>query len=109
MTTRRRLPNRRRSEVLDYDINGSRYTASVGYYNDDRVGEIFLRSAKSGTHVNIAMIEIAVAVSMALQHGCDMDTLRAAMPRTEDGMAEGAMGRLLDLLARKEPTLEVVT
>lgn len=107
--SRKRLPNRRRSEVVDYDINGTRYTASVGYYPDDRPGEVFLRAAKSGTHVNIAMIEIAVAVSMALQHGCDLETLRSAMPRTEDGRSEGAMGRLLDLLARPEPTLEIVT
>lgn len=98
---RERLPNRRPSELLDFDVNGSLHTASIGRYKDGRVAEIFLRASKSGTHLNIAMLETAVAVSMALQHGCDLDEIRQAMPRREDGKAEGAVGQLLDLLAQR--------
>lgn len=107
ISTRKRLPNRRASQLLDYDMNGTKYTASVGYYADGRPGEVFLRAARTGTHVNVAMIEVAVAVSMALQHGCDVNTLREAMPRTEEGRPEGAIGHLLDILAK--PKLGVVT
>lgn len=100
-TKRERLPNRRPSELQDFDLNGTLYTASLGRYSDGRLAEIFLRAARSGTHLNIAMLETAVAVSMALQHGCDPETLREAMPRREDGKAEGAVGQLLDLLAAR--------
>lgn len=105
---RHRLPSRRAAETVSYSVAGRPMTANIGYYPDGRVGEVFLVSAgKTGADLNIAMIEVAVAVSMALQHGCDLTTLRAAMPRTEEGRAEGAIGQLLDLLER--PKLEAVT
>lgn len=107
MSNRKKLPNRRPSELLDYDMNGNLFTASLGRYPDDgALAEIFLRSGKAGTHLNVAMLETAVAVSMALQHGCSPETLRAAMPRTEDGRAEGAVGHLLDLLANRPKVVE---
>lgn len=105
--SRTRLPNRRASEHINYrGRNDMPITATVGYYPDGRPGEIFLRSGKAGTDLSIAMIEAGVALSFALQCGANLDEMRAAFPRTEDGRAEGAIGQLLDLLAK--PQLEAV-
>jgi hypothetical protein len=111
MTSRNRLPNRRASENLTFVApSGTPMTANVGYYPDGRIGEVFLvSSGKSGSDLNIAMLEISTAVSIALQHGADINEMRKAFPRTEDGRPEGPIGKLLDLLARKEPNLEVVS
>ena len=105
--SRTRLPNRRAAETINYYVRGQRLTANVGFYPDGRIGELFVVDAgKSGADLNVAMLEVGVAVSIALQHGATVDELRAALPRTEDGKAEGAIGQLLDLLAK--PQLEAV-
>lgn len=107
MTIRRRLPNRRASELIDYDVSGRRHTASLGFYADGMLGEAFLYCSKSGSDASIAMLEAGIALSFALQHGADIDELRKAMPRTSEGAPEGAIGHLLDLLARR-PMLGLV-
>ena len=107
MSSRQRLPNRRGGECVDFQcarpgVPPIPYTATIGYHADGRIAEVFLRSGRTGTDVAIASQETAIAVSMALQYGCSADVLRAAMPRTSDGRPEGAIGTLLDLLAKTE-------
>ena len=105
--SRQRLPNRRAAEMINYAVRGQPLVANVGFYPDGRIGEVFLvHAGKAGADLNISMLEVGVAVSIALQHGATVDELRAALPRTEDGKAEGAIGQLLDLLAK--PQLEAV-
>ena len=108
MTTqkRERLPQRRGGENLEFQcerpgVPPIQYNATVGYHADGRLAEIFLRASKSGTDLNIQAQETAIAVSMALQWGCPAETIRAAMPRTNDKKPEGAIGTLLDLLAEE--------
>jgi hypothetical protein len=45
--------------------------------------------------------DAAVAVSLLLQHGCPVDTLRRALTRDSDGSASGPLARALDLLAEQ--------
>lgn len=104
---RRRLPNRCASQLIDYEVAGRKHTASIGFYPDGRLGQVFISASKSGSDSNIAMIEAGIALSFALQYGATIDEMRAAFPRTEDGRAEGAIGHLLDLLAK--PKLVGVT
>jgi hypothetical protein len=104
MSMRERLPNRRGSENVDFTtvprpgVQPISYTATLGYFADGRLAEVFLRAGRAGTDLNIQSQETALAVSMALQYGCPAEVLRAAMPRTADGKPEGAIGALLDLL-----------
>lgn len=98
---RERQPNRTPSEVITFEVNRDgvppiQYVARVGYRWDGRVCQVFLDSGKSGSDVNISTDEAAIAVSLALQYGCDIETLRRAMPRTNDGRPEGPIGTLLD-------------
>lgn len=101
---RERLPNRRPSETISFDVERDGvppipYTATVGYRMDGRVAELFIRSGRVGSDTAIQTNETAIAVSMALQFGCPIETLRRAMPRTNDGRPEGVVGTLLDILA----------
>lgn len=105
---RRKLPNRRFVGTLDFQTfqrlgcNPIRYTASLGYYPDRKLGEVFLISGKAGTDLSIQAQEAAIAVSFALQYGCPIEEMRAAMPRTQDGDPEGAIGMLFDILSKEQ-------
>ena len=100
---RQRLPNRRPSRTFTFIFKGFEYTATMGYYrNPIRLGEVFIRSGKSGTDVEIGMLEAAVAVSFALQHGATVEAMKAAMPRKTNGVCEGPIGTLLELLASED-------
>jgi len=108
MTKRERLPNRRAAENVTFVSRGQKVVCNIGYYPDGRIGEVFVVDAgKTGADLNVAMLEVGVAVSIALQHGASIDSMRASFPRTEQGKAEGTMGQLLDLLAA--PNLRAVT
>jgi hypothetical protein len=42
MTTRNRLPDRRPAESFELEVEGIRYTATLGRFPDGTIGELFL-------------------------------------------------------------------
>src|SRR6516164_3162194 len=76
MTERQPLPNRREHELPNFEHGGISYTAGAGWFEDGRLAEIFLSTAKHGTAVDTNARDAAVAASLLLQHGCSVDTLR---------------------------------
>jgi hypothetical protein len=102
MSTRQRLPNRRLSETFDLEVNGLRYTATVSKYADGSTAEIFLQNHKPGSHSDAYARDSAIAASLALQHGCSLETLRGAVMRNPDGSAATPLGCALDLIANAE-------
>ena len=101
MTERRRLPNRREAETLEFTHSGFRFAASLGRFTDGTLAEVFLVGPKVGTHVAAAAADAAIVASIALQHGAEVETLRHALARNSNGSAAGPLGALLDLLAAK--------
>lgn len=97
--SRERLPDRRRSETFEFYSGNARMRATIGFYNDGRVGELFLHSIRSGSDRDTANYELAIAISFALQHGASVDDMRKAFPRTSTGDPEGTAGILLEILA----------
>jgi ribonucleoside-diphosphate reductase alpha chain len=91
LSARERLPNRRGHELVDFEHGGIRYTSGVGRFSDGRLAEIFLNTAKHGTAVDTNARDAAVAVSLLLQHGCSIETLRHALTRNADGSASGPL------------------
>jgi hypothetical protein len=86
-------------ELLSFEHGGISYTAGVGRFENSDLAEIFLNTSKNGTAVDVNARDAAVAVSLLLQHGCHVDTLRKALTRNSDGSASGPLARALDLLA----------
>jgi len=101
---RERLPQRRPAEVVEFIHNGHLYRATLGFYvaedrlTPERLGEVFITAGKSGGHLDIAMHDAAIAVSLALQHGASPESLRHAFLRDAKGRPEGALGALFDLI-----------
>ena len=64
MSDRERLPNRRVSELVDFEHGGRRWTLTVGRFADGRVGEVFLDTPKASAIGEIAA-DAAIAPSVA--------------------------------------------
>lgn len=94
------LPLRRRAETLDFNLANGKFRATLGFYPDGRLGEVFINSPKVGTDVDVAIKDAAILLSFALQHGAKLEDIRPAMTRSASGQPEGAIGALLDLIAR---------
>lgn len=92
-----RLPQRRRSENVQFEHDGIKYTATFGYLEDGKLGEMFLNTnGKVGSAADITASDGAVAVSIALQYGATLETLRASMRRNSDGSPQGPLAAALD-------------
>jgi ribonucleoside-diphosphate reductase alpha chain len=96
---RSRLPDKREHEVFHFEHEGLHYVAGIGRYGHGPIGEVFLNSNKSGTAIQTYARDSAVILSLLLQHGCPIETIRDAVTRNSDGKAAGPIGALLDLLS----------
>lgn len=106
--SRQELPLRRRSETFEIDFAGLKkaHTVTVGYYEDGRVGEVFLNGGKSGEVVEAIARDGAVILSMALQHGVPIETIGHAITRDGQGMPQTIVGVVVDMLTRKSSDKE---
>jgi len=97
---RERLPNRRASEIFDFEAMGLRFSASASNYADGRLAELFLDNHKAGSSIGTLVRDSAIMLSFALQHGADAEAIRRALCRDSDGRPLGPVGLALDLLAQ---------
>jgi hypothetical protein len=99
MTSRERLPNRRFSESFTFRCGPFAYVATVSFFADGRLAEIFLGNGKAGSGTDTAAKDSAVVASIALQYGVPAGVIRRALMRDSSGCASGPLGAALDLLA----------
>jgi ribonucleoside-diphosphate reductase alpha chain len=97
--SRKRLLDRRHSEVLELKLHGLRHTASFSRFADGGVAEVFLQNHKPGSQSDANARDAAVAASLALQFGCPLETLQRAVLRDENGNASTPLGAALDCIA----------
>jgi ribonucleoside-diphosphate reductase alpha chain len=97
-TGRRRLPNRHGHGLLDFEHAGIQYTASIGRFDDGRLAETLLNTAKHGMAVDVNARDAAVAAFSLFPYG-PADTLRRTLTLNGDGSASGPLAHALDLLA----------
>lgn len=105
---RKRLPQRRTSLSFEFehtwdDGQAFKYRATVGYYEDGTIGELFLNSSKRiGTALDANARDAAIFVSIALQYGAPLDVLRKAQARSNSGYPSSPVGMALDLIVERE-------
>jgi hypothetical protein len=90
MAERVRLPNRRVSELVDFEHAGRRWTLTVGRFADGRVGEVFLDTPKASAIGEIAA-DAAIVASVAFQHGAPLETVRHALADRRAGPLGAAL------------------
>lgn len=94
-----RLPNRRVSEHFTFECNALRYVATVSFFRNGRLAEIFISNAKAGSHSDFAAEDLAVVCSIALQYGVPVDVIRKALLRDARGVASSPLGVALDIIS----------
>jgi hypothetical protein len=99
MTARERLPNRRKCESFEFLHAGHPFTLCAGFYADGRIAEVFLSSHKPGSPIEAIARDAAVTVSIALQFGADLETIRQALTKGHDGGPATLLRAPLDKLA----------
>jgi hypothetical protein len=98
MIARERLPNRREATTFDIEAGGQSYHATVGWFADGRLAEVFVTTRKAGSMAGIMASDAAVLCSIALQYGAPAEVLRRALMRDAQGRAIGPLGVVLDLV-----------
>jgi ribonucleoside-diphosphate reductase alpha chain len=99
MSGRERLPDRRPNQSFTFELNALRYHATVSFFADGRVGEVFITNTKPSSQSDVNARDAAVAASLALQFGCPIDVLRKALLRDPRGVASSPLGAALDIIA----------
>jgi ribonucleoside-diphosphate reductase alpha chain len=72
---RKHLPNERQSLTHKFSVAGHEGYITVGFYEDGRPGEVFLRMSKEGSVISGLMDTIATMTSVALQYGMPLESL----------------------------------
>lgn len=72
---RRRLPIECDSVRHKFEIAGHKGYIHTGFYEDGKVGEIFIRMSKEGSTISGLMDTIATLTSIALQYGVPLEAL----------------------------------
>ena len=79
---RHRLPNRRPSETRALEVAGQVFEATVGFDPEHRQPrELFLSGGKSGSMLDALLGDVAVVVSVALEHGVPTTALAKSISR----------------------------
>jgi hypothetical protein len=105
MTERRTLPQRRSCETFEIAFGGlaRSHTVTLGYYDDGTVGEVFINGGKSGEQVEAIARDGAVLLSLALQYGAEIENIRSAITRDEQGAPSSVVGAVIDQLSEAKP------
>lgn len=101
---REKLPVRREADVIEFlhrlpGGSGQRVLATIGRLPDGRIAEIFLDPPKLSNDAANLYRDMALLISIALQHGIEIEEMRSAVGRAEDGTPHSIAGSALDILA----------
>jgi ribonucleoside-diphosphate reductase alpha chain len=72
---RRRLPETRKAVTHKFDIAGHEGYLTVGLFENDQPGELFITMAKEGSTIGGLMDGIGTLTSLALQYGVPLEAL----------------------------------
>jgi hypothetical protein len=100
MNQRNALPQRRAGETFNL-VHGKQNTVfavTTGFYPDGKLGEVFISGAKAGSEVDAIARDGAVLLSIALQYGVPIDTIRHAITREITGAPSTIIGAVVDRL-----------
>jgi hypothetical protein len=90
---------RRPHWLYRFECDGQAYTGGIGRFDDGRIAEIFINGAKVGTAAETNAQDAAIVASLALQHGCPIETIHHALARS--GGSAGPLVTLLDEVDRR--------
>jgi hypothetical protein len=97
----RTLPQRRAAVSFDMRFWNQPFTVTVGFYPDGTLGEAVIDGGKTGQDIQSTARDAAVVLSLALQHGTPIETIRHAITRDGFGAAASILGAIVDCISTK--------
>jgi len=79
----KRMPRRRVSTTFAFRVADCEGYVTVGEYEDGRPGEVFIKVSKQGSTLAGIMDAFSISISLGLQHGVPLATLRAQVREHE--------------------------
>lgn len=101
MSPRRILPQRRQQMTVSTVHKQQRFEVSFGLFDDGTPAEVFISATKPGGDFHSLANDAAVVLSLALQHGVPLLTIRNAMAREENGRPQSIVGAVVDAFANE--------
>ena len=98
---RRTLPQRRAAEIFNLRFGNQNFTVTVGRFGDGAPAEVFVDVSKSGTDLAAIARDAGAVLSLALQHGAPIETIRRAVTRNGQGEAASILGVIADALTMR--------
>jgi hypothetical protein len=96
---RTRLPTRREHEACDIAFHGQSFSVGIGRNVDGAPVEVFVNAVKAGSSYDAIARDAGITLSIALQSGADLASIRNALTRSGDGSPASLLGALADMLA----------
>jgi hypothetical protein len=103
MSMRDVLPQRRGNETFEMRHGGQNtvFAVTLGFYPDGRLGEVFIHGAKAGSETDGIARDGAVLLSIALQYGVPLETIKHAITRDPNGAPSTIIGAVVDRLTER--------
>ncbi len=102
--SRQCLPDRRAAATVELEHGGSRFTVTIGFYNDGRPGEVFTHGIRTGSSLDALLADACVVLSCLIQHGVDPSEIARSMGRLGNSEPASIIGAVVDLAARASPS-----
>lgn len=97
--TRTRLPDRRAAETVMLEHDSARFMVTIGFYPDNRPGEVFTHGARSGSNMDALLADACVVMSCLIQHGVEPSELAGSTGRLGNAKPASVIGAVVDLVA----------
>lgn len=103
------LPARRRNQTIKLRRpDGIRVFITLGYYDDGRVGEVFIDVSKPGSELKETLIALGCFMSMNLQAGMKIDSIIEVLEdMSTDGLLSAIARAIREAIENKEEAAEI--
>ena len=102
MPHRKTLPQRRANFTFDVKFWNQPWAITVGLYQSGDPGEVFVNAKRTpGTDLDAMARDAAILLSLCLQFGVPLETIRGALTRNADGSPSSIMGLICEQLGNR--------
>lgn len=99
--TRAVLPPRRYSQTFELRHGQQNYIVSIGFFEAGGPAEVFITGTKAGSDVEAVSRDGAILISLALQHGIPLETMKHAITRGGDEKPMSIVGAIIERIEQE--------
>jgi hypothetical protein len=92
---RQPLPSRRQNKSIELVFDGVRYQLTVGFYENGRIGEVWLNGPRPDSALYHITQDGCVLLSHLLQRFTSPEAILDSLPRAADGQPASVLGAIV--------------